>query len=144
MGLGPGWTTFNAATLGFGFEIVVDVRPVPPGAETLGGGSAWLSKPQEWRKRQRLVTVTVKYGKNEVWTKERLVDVDQADAIVSVVNFINKANKSFQINVGNIKASSTVRIAANVYNSAVKPVNIAVDIAKQKIQPIVSKFKKDK
>jgi len=144
LGVGPGWTTFNAATLGFGFVVTVDVRPVPPGAETISGGSAWLSKPQEWKKRQRLVTITIRHGGHAVWTKERIVDIDRAETIVSAVNFINKANNSFQISVGNLKATSTAKVAANVYQSVSKPIHVTVDFVKRGIEPIVSKFRKDK
>ena len=143
MGLGPGHSIFNTATMGFGFVVEVVVQPVPTGGGG-GGGSAWLSYPEEWRAKRRLVTVTVRQGKKKIWTVEKVVEIKSAEAIVTAVNFVNKVNNDIQVTLGNIKASHTAQVAANVFATVSKPIEVTVNAVQKVINPVVSKFKKDK
>jgi hypothetical protein len=75
-GVGPGWTTFNMATSGFGFEIEVTVTPVTGGGG--GRGTIWdQNQPYQ-------ITVRIKY-KDKTWEEKRLVSPLFGDSLAKVL-----------------------------------------------------------
>jgi hypothetical protein len=74
-GLGPGWTTFNAALQGFGFDVEIIVVPPVGGG---GGGTAWgPGAPYQ-------VIVRVRY-KDKVWEEQRAVSALSGKSLEKII-----------------------------------------------------------
>lgn len=93
LGLHPGHTTFNCATLGYGFHIVIEVGP---------GGSDL--EVYDLRDSRRVVTVTIIY-KNRSWKQTLLVESITIDRVLKVVgHFRSLKQKTIEV-IANVKAS---------------------------------------
>ncbi len=115
-GVGPGFTTFNFATMGFGFDVEVIVAPIiPPGRETFGGtGSVpYVYTPQHYE-----IIVKIRY-KGKEWEDRRTVTAFFGEAVIDVLAWY----KSFTI----------AGIGINIKNIVIN-----------KITPIINVFKKNK
>jgi len=77
-GLGPGWTTFNAATQGFGFDVEIIV--VPPTQPSGGGGSGTMWAPDQPRE----IIIRVTY-KGKVWEERRFVSALMLKSLEKVI-----------------------------------------------------------
>lgn len=75
-GIGPGWTTFNMATMGFGFEIEIIIQPVQGG----GGGAAIWTPAEEYE-----IIVRIKY-KGRVWEQRRFITALAARSLEKVLS----------------------------------------------------------
>jgi hypothetical protein len=76
-GIGPGWSTFHMASMGFGFDVEIEIKPVQDG----GGG--W-KRDLPWEDTEYVVTVRVKY-KGQVWQQQRVVSKLAAQSLEKVL-----------------------------------------------------------
>lgn len=102
-GVGPGFSTFNFATLGYDFEIEIVVPPVSGG----GGGAAtsggfWVPLPKKLVQHNRQVQITVKMN-GKTWRTMVTVDSVRAELMVKVVNILNTSRNKFNIGVTGLK-----------------------------------------
>jgi hypothetical protein len=72
-GVGPGWSTFHMASMGFGFEIEIQITPVQ------GGGGWYEDHPREY-----VVLVRVKY-KGKVWEQKKTTNQLTAKTLEKVL-----------------------------------------------------------
>lgn len=83
LGLAPGWSTFNVATLGYGFEIEVEIsQPIRGGSEL---------EVIDVSDSRRLVTVTVHFRghswKSSLWIETIILNrVSMAIKTISVIS----------------------------------------------------------
>lgn len=84
-GLGPGWSTFNAATSGFGFDIEVIIQPKPD----TGGG--WL--PGSEFPDYHDIIVRIKF-KGKSWEQRKTVSSLTAKSLERVLASFKYMNKT--------------------------------------------------
>ena len=83
-GVGPGWTTFNMATCGYGFEVII----IPPKKENRGGTGAAKLRP--YTGMDHIVIVRIKKD-DKVWEAEYRTSKFFADKIPTVTAWFSGA-----------------------------------------------------
>jgi len=69
-----------------------------------GGGGAFLVPfPQQLNQQTRIVLITIKFPEDKVWRRSYVINVFNANKLVTVMNFGNKVKDSIAIGVEHIK-----------------------------------------
>ena len=94
-------------TASFGLMCGCTIEVIIPPAG--GGGGSFVSPsflvpfPENMKKCDRIILITVKFSEKNTWRKQFMVDVCNADKIVKVINIVNNMKDKISVGIDKIK-----------------------------------------